>query len=73
MTLPFGSLDFEPGLEAPAASSPSSKVVALVEQDPWAEELLLCGGDASGSRPSALKIDFPSPLPFKSEGVLELR
>lgn len=54
------------------ASSASSNVVALVEQEPWAEELLLCVEDTSGSRVSD-KIDFPSPLPFNNDGALELR
>jgi hypothetical protein len=56
-----------------AVSSASSNVVALVEQDPCADELLLCAGEASGSRASALEMNFPSPLPLSRDGVLELR
>lgn len=62
-----------------ASSRPSSKVVAVVEYDPWAEELLLCGGDGMLNCPSeprapgALGIDFPSPLLFKRLGVLPPR
>lgn len=73
MTLPLDSLGFAFAFPVAVASSASSKVVALVEQEPWAEELLLWAGEgASGSRASA-KIDFPSALPFNNDGVFELR
>jgi hypothetical protein len=67
------SFGFEIVLPEVAVSSPSSNVVALVEQEPWAEELLLWAGEASRSRASELRIDFPSPLPLSNEGVFELR
>ena len=70
MTFPLISLGLALDLWA---SSASSKVVALVEHDPCAEELRLCPGDASGSRASPLEMNFPSPLPFSSDGVFELR
>lgn len=54
----------------------SSYVVADVEYESCAEELRLCGGEATLIKPSdmrTLDIDFPSPLPFKKLGVLELK
>jgi hypothetical protein len=53
----------------------SSKVVAEVEYDPWAEELRLWGGDGRLSSPSdprapgPLDIDLLSPLPFSRLGA----
>lgn len=73
ITFPLVSFPFELVLPAPAASSVSSNVVALVEQDPWADELRLWGGEASPSRASELRMDFPSTLPLSKEGVFELR
>ena len=60
-------------MELPAPSSTSSKVVALVELDPWAEELLLWGGEPSGSRSSTLNIDFPLPFRVSEVGLFKLR
>lgn len=48
-------------------------MVALVEYDPWADELLLCVGEASCSRKSKTGPFLPSPCPFNREGGLELR
>lgn len=50
--------------------------MADVEYESCAEELRLCGGEATLIKPSdirTLDIDFPSPLPFKKLGVLELK
>jgi hypothetical protein len=69
-TFPLISFGLELGFPV---SSASSKVVALVEQEPWAEELLLWVGDASGSRASPLDMNLPSPLPLSNDGVFELR
>jgi hypothetical protein len=72
ITLPFVSfvsLDFELDFAIPAVSSPSSKVVALVEYDPSAEELLLWDGEASRS---ACEIDLASPPALNNEWVFEL-
>ncbi|KAH1340476.1 hypothetical protein KXV22_004505 [Aspergillus fumigatus] len=51
ITFPFTCLVLEFDLAIPVASSGSSHVVALVEYDPWADELLLCVGEASCSLP----------------------
>lgn len=64
MTFPFVSLTFALVFDAPVVSSPSSKVVALVEYDPSAEELLLCDGEPSRS---ALEMDLASPPALNSE------
>lgn len=56
MTLPLASLGRGPFFPAAVASAPtssvSSKVVALVEYEPCADELLLCGGEKALARPS---------------------
>ena len=73
MTFPFvsfDSFDLEFVFDVPAASSVSSNVVALVEYDPSAEELLLCEGEASIK--SACETDLASPLTLNNEWVLEL-
>ena len=72
MTFPLTSFAFELVLAVPVASSPSSKVVALVEYEPCADELRLCGGEASCSRASAAVAILPSP-PLSREEALELR
>lgn len=73
ITFPFACLVLEFDLAIPVASSGSSHVVALVEYDPWADELLLCVGEASCSRESKEAPFLLSPFPFKREGGLELR
>jgi hypothetical protein len=70
MTLPLRSLK-----APPSASMGSSYVVAEVEYESWAEELRLCGGDATLMSPSdilAFGIELPSPLPFNRLGVLDV-
>lgn len=69
MTLPFISLILAFDFDAPAESSPSSKVVALVEYEPSAEELLLWEGEPSKS---ACEIDLASPPALSKECVFEL-
>ena len=63
----------------PRALSPeSSYVVADVEYESCADELLLWGGDGRLSRPSEprapgpLEMDLQSPLPLRRLGVAEL-
>lgn len=80
MTLPLASLDLGPFFPAAVLSAPtssvSSKVVALVEYEPCADELLLCGGEEAQIRPSESLIParfctaFPS---MPSDEVLEPR
>ncbi len=57
--------------------SRSSYCVAEVEYESWAEELRLCGGDATLIRPSedlcpARATDLPSPVPLSRLGELPL-
>lgn len=70
MTLPFASLPFAPPFVFPPESSASSHVVALVEYEPCAEELRLCGGDGKLNCPSESTV--PEPVP-NTDAVLELR
>lgn len=51
-----------------ASSSPSSKVVALVDRDPWGEELRLCGGDGRLRWLVSTATDSALPLPFRKLG-----
>lgn len=56
-------------------STGSSYVVADVEYESCAEELLLWGGEETLIRPSDMRtlvMDFPSALPLRKLGVLEL-
>lgn len=58
---------------AAAVSAGSSNVVAEVEYESCAEELLLWGGDPTLVWPSEIRtllIDLPSPLPLRRLGVL---
>jgi hypothetical protein len=53
-------------------------VVALVEYEPWAEELRLWDGEgrpnglSESPVPTPVKMDLPSALPFNKDGALEL-
>lgn len=75
MTFPFPSFALELLLLSGCASSVSSKVVAEVEYESWAEELRLCAGEGMLIPPSECLapapdgIDFPSPLPLRRLGV----
>lgn len=58
-----------------AVSLTSSYWVAEVEYESWAEELRLCGGEATLVRPSEFlaevwrDIDLPSPVPLRKLGA----
>lgn len=65
MTLPLCSFPLPPlglvnssevSFDRPRSSSPSSIVVALVEYDPFADELRLCGGEGTLDWPSEARL-----------------